>query len=212
MKKMYETFGKEKIEFDDKYIKNGRVVGAPKVTYRSDVFTPCRLLDDDMFEKLKTELADDFLNGRMDIDFPEIIDSMKETLTSVLTHKAIDRKPSNVIENFQPNEQNTIMIISGLLRFEVIKLILTKRWRVNYGVDAKSQRRMAIPFKAKDVAAENTEFGHPDVAICFTQISYYYSGKIFEHFFFEKKRKSNQICLSFYKVYPMFNCVSCLNY
>jgi hypothetical protein len=35
---------------------------------------------------------------------------------------------------------------------------------------------MAVPFKAKDVASERTEFGHPDMAIILTQISYYYSG------------------------------------
>lgn len=179
MKMLYDTCGKDKIEFDDKYVKNGRIFGTPKVNYRPDVFTPCRILDDNMFEKLKTALADDFLNGRLDIDFPEINDSLKQTLRTVLTHKQIEKKPSNLIENFPQNEQNTIMILSGLLRFEVIKLVLTKRWRVNYGVDdANSQRRMAIPFKAKDVAAENTEFGHPDVAICFTQLSYYYSGRI----------------------------------
>ena len=39
-------------------------------------------------------------------------------------------------------------------------------------------RRMAIPFKAKDVASTNTEFGHPDVALCFTHLSYYYAGNI----------------------------------
>jgi hypothetical protein len=35
---------------------------------------------------------------------------------------------------------------------------------------------MAVPFRAKDVAADRTEFGHPDVAIVLTQLSYYYSG------------------------------------
>lgn len=72
------------------------------------------------------------------------------------------------------------MILSGLLRFEVLKLALIKRWRVNYGVDVNSDRRkMAVPFRAKGVAAEMTEYGHPDVAICLTLLSYYYSGKLF---------------------------------
>lgn len=35
---------------------------------------------------------------------------------------------------------------------------------------------MAVPFRAKDVAAERAEFGHPDVAIVLTLLSYYYSG------------------------------------
>ncbi|CAF5105661.1 unnamed protein product, partial [Rotaria sp. Silwood1] len=55
---------------------------------------------------------------------------------------------------------------------------LKKRYRVNFGVNqnAKFNRLMAVPFRAKDVAAENTEFGHPDMAIVLTQISYYYKG------------------------------------
>jgi len=35
---------------------------------------------------------------------------------------------------------------------------------------------MAVPFRAKDVATDRTEFGHPDVAILLSQLSYYYSG------------------------------------
>lgn len=52
----------------------------------------------------------------------------------------------------------------------------TLRWRVNYGVNPTGYRRMAVPFRAKDVAAERAEFGHPDVAIVLTLLSYYYSG------------------------------------
>lgn len=35
---------------------------------------------------------------------------------------------------------------------------------------------MAVPFRAKDVAAERAEFGHPDMAITLTLLSYYYTG------------------------------------
>src|SRR5690606_28951093 len=32
------------------------------------------------------------------------------------------------------------------------------------------------PFRAKDTASDRTEFGHPDVAIILTHLSYYYQG------------------------------------
>ena len=35
---------------------------------------------------------------------------------------------------------------------------------------------MAVPFRAKDVASDRTEFGHPDVALILTHLSYYFSG------------------------------------
>lgn len=57
-----------------------------------------------------------------------------------------------------------------------ILLIPPLRWRVNYGVNPTGHRRMAVPFRAKDVAADRAEFGHPDVAIVLTLLSYYYSG------------------------------------
>lgn len=174
MKKLYEKYGMEKVEFDENYMKNKRIFGASNVNYRSDIFTPCRIIDEDIFDKLKAELVEDFLYGRMDI--PEMSEPARKCLKHILTEKTLDKKPSHLIENFPTIEQNILMIMSGLLRFEVLKLVLTKRWRVNYGVDTKGQRKMAIPFKAKDIAAEMTEFGHADVAICYTQLSYYYSG------------------------------------
>ncbi len=51
---------------------------------------------------------------------------------------------------------------------------------------------MAVPFRAKDVAAEKTEFGHPDLAIILTHLSYYYSGldeTQLEHVFEVLKKK-----------------------
>lgn len=86
-----------------------------------------------MFEHLKASLIDDFLGGRIDIVFPEIVASMKNTLRRVLSQKIIDTKTFKTIRSFELNSRQTIMILSGLLRFEVLKLMLMKRCRVNYG-------------------------------------------------------------------------------
>lgn len=177
MRRLYVEYGKDKIEFDENYVKNGNVVGWPKVSFRSDVFTPCRILDENVFHALKSALIEDFLEGRLDLDFNDISASKKEKLKHILTEKAIDRETFLKIKGkLTEHDLNTILILSGLLRFEILKLTLTKRWRVHYGVNVNGRRKMAIPFKAKGVAAEMTEFGHPDVAVCFTQMSYYYSG------------------------------------
>lgn len=180
MKQLYETHGMDRIEFDESYIQNRRIFGYKKVRSRSDVFTSCRIIDGDTFKNLKIELIDDFLEGKMDIHFREIDSTMKESLEKLLIHPTLNKISFEVLNNLMLNEQHTIFILSGLLRFEVLKLILTKRWRVNYGFNENGHRKMAVPFKAKDVAAEMTEFGHPDVAICFTQLSYYYSGEFLQ--------------------------------
>lgn len=168
IKNLYLTFGKEKVEYSDRVHED-----------RSDVFIPCRILDEAVFEALRKLLIEDFLGDRLDLDFPNIDETLQDDLRIVLANKALDKNALKPIERLTEQKQNIIYILSGLLRFEVLKLALTKRWRVNYGVDEKSKSKMAIPFKAKDVAAEMTEFGHPDVAVCFTLMSYYYSGETF---------------------------------
>lgn len=187
MKRLYEELGSEKIEFDQRYIENGHVYGSPMVDYRSDVFTPCRILDVSVYNQIKISLVDDFIEGRLNINFPEMTAPAKRDLRQILSQKEISSESFNrVMEEFTALERKILLILNGLLRFEVLKLVMMRRWRVNYGVNEKGKRKMAIPFKAKDVAAEMTEFGHPDVAICMTQLSYYYSGLKF-HFSFTFK-------------------------
>lgn len=165
MKRLWTEYGNEKIEFMEKSID------------RDDEFTSCRILDENIFEQLKSALIDDFLEGRFDIDFPEIVAATKNDLRSLLTHTMLDSAAYEVIDGFSSKEKATILILGGLLRFEVLKLVLKKRWRVNYGVNVNGRRKMAIPFRAKDFPADMSEFGHSDVAICYTLLSYYQSGK-----------------------------------
>ena len=93
-------------------------------------------------------------------------------------HKAI---PRNIVPS--------ILCIRGLLANGVLLLCIKKRFRVEYGLPSMSvgsktegkankERviRMAVPFRAKDVASERTEFGHTDVAILLTLLSYYQHG------------------------------------
>lgn len=178
MKRLYHEYGEKCVEFNINYIENSAVHGTPNVDYRDDVFTPCRIIDESMFSFLKEALIEDFLNAKTEITFPDITVSAKDKLRIILSKREIDKQTfDSTIGAFDATEQNTLLIVCGLLRFEVLKLILTKRWRVDYGVNEKGRMKMGIPFKAKDVAAEQTEFGHPDVAICYTQLSYYYSGR-----------------------------------
>lgn len=177
IKILYKTHGNEKIEFDENHLENAKIYGAGIVQERHDVFSPCRIFDENVYMELKHALINDFIDGKMNIAFMEIVDAMKDSLRTLLSDKDISSHRFNdMMVKFSGTEKNTLMILSGLLRFDVLKLVLMKRWRVNYGVNPKSSRKTAVPFKAKDVAAEMTEFGHPDVAICLTQLSYYYSG------------------------------------
>ncbi|KAI0029346.1 hypothetical protein K488DRAFT_56572 [Vararia minispora EC-137] len=50
-----------------------------------------------------------------------------------------------------------------------------RRWRVDFGPDL-SRTMLAVPYSAKDVPSARAEFGHPDVAVALTCLSYYYGG------------------------------------
>ncbi|KAG5333650.1 hypothetical protein C0989_005176, partial [Termitomyces sp. Mn162] len=59
----------------------------------------------------------------------------------------------------------------GLLRF----VLQEKRWRVDYGLDL-TRTLLAVPYRAKDLPSLRADFGHPDVALALTCLSYYYGG------------------------------------
>ena len=69
----------------------------------------------------------------------------------------------------------TLLVLRGLFSCDLLFHAFKKRFRVNYGLDL-SFRQMSIPFKAKDTPTENTEFGHPDMGIILTLLSYYQYG------------------------------------
>ncbi|KAJ5136400.1 hypothetical protein N7448_004954 [Penicillium atrosanguineum] len=69
-----------------------------------------------------------------------------------------------------------LLVLRGLLAHDILKFTLAgKRWLVDYGLHT-SRCLMAVPFRAKGIPSENAEFGHPDVAITLTCLSYYYHG------------------------------------
>lgn len=175
MKTLRKLHGGNEIEIDDEYVKNGHIYGAGKVDKRQDIFTPCRILNESIYPNLKKAIIKDILANKLNIDLPAINPNTKQRIKEFFNQQ--NTLPFEMIfEHFSTDAQNVLLILNGLLQFDVLKLMLTKRWRVNYGVNKNGHRKMAVPFRAKDIAADRTEFGHPDVAIGLTQLSYYYSG------------------------------------
>ncbi|KAF9882671.1 hypothetical protein FE257_005656 [Aspergillus nanangensis] len=69
-----------------------------------------------------------------------------------------------------------LLVLRGLLGHQILKFAVAgKRWPVDYGLHP-SRCLMAVPFRAKGVPSDNSEFGHPDVAVIITCLSYYYHG------------------------------------
>lgn len=70
----------------------------------------------------------------------------------------------------------TLLLLRGLLAHQILPYVLgRRRYRVDYGLDP-TRSTMAVPYRAKDVPSLRAEFGHPDVCIALTCLSYHYGG------------------------------------
>jgi hypothetical protein len=76
----------------------------------------------------------------------------------------------------QSPTMQTLLLLRGVLQHGILLHVLRdKRYRVNYGLDL-TRSFLAVPFRAKDLPSPRSEFGHPDITILLTCLSYYYGG------------------------------------
>ena len=83
-------------------------------------------------------------------------------------------KASSLFE-YNIDARNKLLLLRGLLLHQILLLSLSKRWNVQYGVHA-GRDPVAVPFTSKGIPSEQAEFGHPDVSITLTCLSFYYTG------------------------------------
>lgn len=75
----------------------------------------------------------------------------------------------------RPRVKQTVYLLRGLLINRILVMTLKKRWNVQYGLHP-NRSPVAVPYIAKGVASDQSEWGHPDVAILFTCLAFYYDG------------------------------------
>ncbi|KAI9329926.1 hypothetical protein DFJ73DRAFT_901188 [Zopfochytrium polystomum] len=75
------------------------------------------------------------------------------------------------------------LALRGFLSHGLLRHVLQLRHRVNYGIDDRRYaKKIAVPYRAADVPSDRAEFGHPDVSIALTFLSYYYRGLSLKEF------------------------------
>ncbi|KAF8729325.1 hypothetical protein RHS02_07821, partial [Rhizoctonia solani] len=128
--------------------------------------------------QLISSLAKDILDGRLpNLSCDHIYPSVRESLHEFLTK---DQIPYSQYESLQkglaPEVWKIVLLIRGILAHGILILALkNKHYLVDYGLDP-SRSLLAVPYSAKDTPSPRAEFGHPDVAIILTCLSYYYRG------------------------------------
>ena len=142
-----------------------------KPSKRQSAFPQIRLQSHQSYELLCDKIAQDWIEGN-----GSYLREEKELILSFI--RKAESSVDDLLAKFPSHKIELFLIVRGLLSSEVLFVALKKRHRVNYGVNPNSDFKclMAVPFRAKDVASDRTEFGHPDVALLLTHMSYYYSG------------------------------------
>ncbi|KAH7383934.1 hypothetical protein BKA66DRAFT_417580 [Pyrenochaeta sp. MPI-SDFR-AT-0127] len=112
---------------------------------------------------------------------------------------------SHVIENFRdkPQLMKTLNLLRGLFVHRILIATLKKRWNVQYGLHS-TRPPIAVPYLAKGVPSPASEWGHPDVAIVLTCLSFYYQGLSMSQFkqAFTHLAKSDEPSVEYEKWFP----------
>ncbi|KAL8787328.1 MAG: hypothetical protein Q9195_007823 [Heterodermia aff. obscurata] len=97
---------------------------------------------------------------------------------SFLRHAQIPKAQALKIANVFKDEKDArqqILLLRGLLVHKILLMGLGKRWNVQYGIHPLRDP-IAVPFRSKGIPSDQSEFGHPDVSILLTCLSFYNSG------------------------------------
>ncbi|KAL8832894.1 MAG: hypothetical protein Q9170_004696, partial [Blastenia crenularia] len=84
---------------------------------------------------------------------------------------------SNVAQIFKKKKdiRSQLLLLRGLLIHKILLMGLSKRWNVQYGIHPLRDP-IAVPFRSKGMPSDQAEFGHPDVSIILTCLSFYNTG------------------------------------
>jgi len=140
----------------------------------------------DIGRRLVSSIVEDVMDGRLpNLNFQHVSMALHDAIRSFISDPLGAPNTAKVVEEYaKGSDQNHLwsglLLLRGLLASDILLFALTaRRWRVDYGLDSRRARiptTLAVPYRAKDVPAPGTQFGHPDLTIILTCLSYYYAG------------------------------------
>ena len=152
-----------------------------EVHRRSEAAFPAiRLLTSDIGRWLTAAIVRDIRDGHLpDLTFMKCPPHVLEAIERFLQEVNVSADDFRIICGFLKGSDSTmknLLLVRGLIAHKVLLFVLcSKRWLVNYGLHP-TRCLTAVPYRAKGIPAPSAEFGHPDVAIALTCLTYYYTG------------------------------------
>ncbi|THU82236.1 hypothetical protein K435DRAFT_844470 [Dendrothele bispora CBS 962.96] len=129
--------------------------------------------------RLFSLVVQDVMAGRLsDHPFHRLPSELQLAVSAFIYDQNIEKSRLDLISHYCNGTSNWkgLLLLRGLIAYGVLAYALNeRRWRVDYGLDER-RTLLAVPYRAKDVPSLSAEFGHPDVIITLTCLSYYYRG------------------------------------
>ncbi|KAI5273021.1 hypothetical protein E4T47_03715 [Aureobasidium subglaciale] len=142
-------------------------------------FPTIKILAINIFDKVVDLIVEDVLEGRLEgIGFDFYSQETKVAVRTFISRLEPSEDCLAVIDRDCAGTFNwsALLILRGLLAHGVLQFVVQqKRWHVEYGLNP-GRCLTAVPYRAKGVPSANAEFGHPDVSVLLTCLSYYYTG------------------------------------
>ncbi|KAF8546830.1 hypothetical protein OG21DRAFT_1450846 [Imleria badia] len=150
-------------------------------------------------QRLISLIVKDVMAGRLpNFDFQHVSSPLHDAIRSFISDENVLQVPDTVtrVEEYAKRSDKSylwsgLLLLRGLLASNILLFALAeRRWRVDYGLVSQPRHKrpsdhhyptptvtmLAVPYRAKDVPAPKTQFGHPDITIILTCLSYYYAG------------------------------------
>ncbi|QRW06895.1 kinase-like protein [Ceratobasidium sp. AG-Ba] len=122
-------------------------------------------------------VAKDALAGHISsLNFRMLPKKIRKLAMRYITDRDMNESETSALDSISPTLRNGLLLLRGLLACGIITFALKdKHYRVDYGLHL-TRSLLAVPYHAKDIPSLRAEFGHPDVAIVLTCLSYYNNG------------------------------------
>jgi hypothetical protein len=145
----------------------------------SGSFPHLRILHEDAGQQLISWIVADVIEGLLlNFSFGQLRSDLRDAIRSFISCENVPPEKVQLVKDYsqQTPVWGGLLLLRGLLTSGILLYVLReRRWRVDYGL-APARTMLAVPYRAKDVPAQRAEFGHPDMAIILTCLSYYYGG------------------------------------
>ena len=155
--------------------------GHVDIVYRSSSSFPMiTLLSREINQELMARVASDVVDSHLPgLNFQLCSPTVKKAVLNFIQDQQFsveDCKELTQLFGEQKPFIQRLLLVRGFVAYNILSFVLrSKRWSVNYGLDL-NRCLSAVPYRAKGVPAPSAEFGHPDVAVALTCLSYYYNG------------------------------------